>query len=254
MPSIPPFRGTAVILKTLAIPLTDYPYSSSSRIVHWLTRHHGKIATLLKGAHRPKSPFLGEYELFSTSELLYLPRRTSTLHTGRECALLHPRPTFRTNWRAMQAASYICTLFNKTLPEESPHPGLFEFCEELLDLAEQQGGNPCFLLWVELQFCAHLGHAPNLGNCALCGSTEKLAFSAPSGGAVCGDCSQEHRLPTLGSPPETLDLLRIWQQLQSPENMRTPSPSQLRRISALLGAFMRHHFAIPPETRNAAGL
>jgi len=241
-----------VIVKTLAIPLAHYPYSSTSRIVHWLTRHHGKISTLLKGALRPKSPFLGEYELFSTSELLYLPRRTGTLHTGKECALLHPRPAFRTDWRAMQAASYISTLFNRTVPEESPHPGLFEFYEELLDLAEQHGNNPAFLLWAELQFCAHLGHAPNLGNCTLCGAAENLAFSAPSGGVVCGDCSQEHRLPTLGSPPELLATLRNWQQASHPQD--TATTRQRAHVSALLGIFMRHQFSIPPQIRAASGL
>ena len=92
-----------MIIKTTAIPLAYYPYSSTSRIVHWLTRHHGKVSTLLKGALRPKSPFLGEYELFGTSELLYFAHRPHVLHTAKECALLHPRDAFRTDWRAMQA-------------------------------------------------------------------------------------------------------------------------------------------------------
>ena len=59
-----------MIIRATAIPLAVYPYSSTSRIVHWLTRQQGKISTLLKGALRPRSPFIGEYELFSTSELL----------------------------------------------------------------------------------------------------------------------------------------------------------------------------------------
>ena len=72
-----------MIARTTAIPLACYPYSSSSRIVHWLTRHHGKVSTLLKGALRPKSPFLGEYDLFSTSELLYFQKQ---VHSHREQA------------------------------------------------------------------------------------------------------------------------------------------------------------------------
>ena len=243
-----------MIIKTLAIPLAYYPYSNTSRIVHWLTRHHGKISTLFKGALRPKSPFLGEYELFSTSELLYLPRRTGTLHPGKECALLHPRPIFRTNWRAMQAASYISALFNRTLPEESPHPGLFEFYEALLDLAEEYGNTPTFLPWAELQFCTHLGHAPNLENCTLCGTAQNLAFSAPSGGTICGNCSQKHRIPTLGTSPELLATLQNWQQAHHPQNTIAPPAKQKVRISTLLGTFMHYHFSIPSETRTASGL
>ena len=54
-----------MIARTAAIPLACYPYSSTSRVVHWLTRYHGKVSTLLKGALRPKSPFLGDKQHFS---------------------------------------------------------------------------------------------------------------------------------------------------------------------------------------------
>ncbi len=243
-----------MIIKATAIPLACHPYSSTSRIVHWLTRRHGKVATLLKGALRPKSPFLGEYELFGTSELLYFPKRTGTLHTGKECALLHPRTAFRTDWRAMQTASYLTALFNKTTPEEAPQPGLFELFEELLDLAEEHGGAPPFLFWAELRFCGHHGHAPNLGNCMLCSSGKELRFCAAQGGVVCAECSKTRKLPTLGIPPDVLAMLRNWQQADRPQAVVNTqlSAMQKNRLNAILGTFMRHHFNLPPEPRNAA--
>ena len=106
-----------MIVRAIGIPLACHPYSSTSRIVHWLTRHHGKVSTLLKGALRPKSPFLGEYELFSTSELLYFHKRPHALHAAKECSMLHAHERFRTDWRAMQTASYLSTLFSKTTPD-----------------------------------------------------------------------------------------------------------------------------------------
>jgi len=240
-----------VTLKTTAIPLACYPYSSTSRIVHWLTRHHGKVSTLLKGALRPRSLFLGEYELFGTSELLYFAKRTGTLYTGKECALLHPRPTFRTDWRAMQTASCITALFNKNTPEEAPCPELFELFEELLDLAEEYGNSFPFLVWAELRFCDHHGHAPNFGSCTLCGAASMLAFSAASGGTVCSSCSKDKKLATLGSPPDILTILQSWQQAVHPAgivNIKL-SAKQKNQLSTLLGCFMRHHFGTSPETR-----
>ncbi len=233
-----------MILKTTAIPLACYPYSSTSRIVHWLTRHQGKVSTLLKGALRPHSPFRGEYALFSTSELLYFTQRTGTLHTGKECALLHPRPAFRRNWRAMQSASCITALFNKTTPEEAPCPELFELFEELLDLAEEYGHSFSFLGWAELRFCAHHGHAPQLANCTLCGAAESLAFSVASGGTVCTSCSKEKKLATLSSPPDILAILRSWQQADQPTGaVKTQLTAQQKnQIVDLVGRFMRYHF------------
>ena len=243
-----------MIIKATAIPLACHPYSSTSRIVHWLTRRHGKVSTLLKGALRPKSPFLGEYELFGTSELLYFQKRTGTLHTGKECALIHPRAAFRTDWRAMRSASYLSALFNKTTPDEAPQPGLFELFEELLDLAEEYGNAPSFLFWAELRFCNHHGHAPSLGNCMLCSSEKELRFCATQGGVVCAQCSMTRKIPVQQIQPDVLAILRAWQQADHPQAVVKTrlSEKQKSRLNAIIVSFMHHHFNLPPEPRNAA--
>ena len=242
-----------MIVRATAIPLAIYPYSSTSNIVHWLTRHHGKISTLLKGAMRPKSPFLGEFELFSTSELLYFTKRTNTLYTGKECALLQRRPAFRADWRAMQTASYLAALIGRTTPEEAPQPELFELCEELLDLAEMYGRHPQFLIWAELSFCNHHGHLPNLGNCIVCSSEKELRFCASQGGTVCTACARAQKLPTLGIPPDVLAILRSWQQAEHPASVVNTqlTNKQLTALNAVLGTFIRYHFNLQPEHRNA---
>jgi DNA repair protein RecO (recombination protein O) len=242
-----------VIERATAIPLACFPYSSTSRVVHWLTRHHGKISTLLKGALRPRSPFLGEYDLFSTSELLYFARRNHTLHTGKECAMLHRRDAFRTDWRAMQTASYFSALFDKTTPEEAPQPELFELYEELLDLAEEYGRHPQFLVWAELRFCAHHGHAPNLDDCVLCAAKTDLRFCASQGGVVCASCSKARKLPILESPPDVLAMLQTWQRADHPAPaVKTAlSEKQLITLNAILGTFMMYQFNLPPDHRNA---
>jgi DNA repair protein RecO (recombination protein O) len=242
-----------MIVRATAIPLAIHPYASTSRIVHWLTRHHGKISTLLKGALRPKSPFLGEFELFGTSELLYFSHHSSTLHTGKECALLQPRTGFRTDWRAMQAASYLTALFNKTTPEDAPHPELFELFEELLDFAEGYGRFPQFLPWAELQFCHHHGHAPQLGNCLLCSAKTGLRFCASQGGIVCGTCAQEMKSPTLDCPPDVLAILRAWQAASHPASVVQTQLNGRQRtaLNAIAAAFMLAQFNLNPELRNA---
>jgi DNA repair protein RecO (recombination protein O) len=243
-----------MIVRAVGIPLACYPYSSTSRIVHWLTRRHGKVSTILKGALRPRSPFLGEYELFSTSEILYYAKPGNSLYAGKECSILHRRERFRTNWRAMQAASSITTLFNRTTPEDAPQPGLFEFYESLLDFAADYGDSAQFLLWAELQFCEHQGHAPNLGSCVICSAREDLRFCATQGGVVCASCSRERKLPTLGSPPDVLAILRAWQKAEHPGAAAKTNLTgrQLTALSAISGTFLLYHFNIDPKYRNTA--
>ena len=243
-----------MIIRATAIPLAYYPYSSSSLIVHWLTRNRGKISTLLKGAYRTKSRFLGEHELFSTTELLYYAKRSDALYTAKECSMLQRRDAFRADWRAMQTASYISTLFSKTTPEEAPQPELFELYEELLDFAEPFGRHPQFLFWAELRFCNHHGHAPNLGSCVLCTSTKELRFCAEQGGVVCGNCSKEKKLPTLASPPDSLAILRAWQQADHPSAVINThlTRRQFTALNAIASTFMKTQFNLQPQHRNAA--
>lgn len=243
-----------MIVRTTAIPLSSYPYSSTSRIVHWLTRTHGKISTLLKGAQRPKSPFLGEYDLFNTSELLYFEKRTNTLHTGKECALLHRRPAFNTDWRAMQTASYLTALFNKTIPEEAPCPEQFELYEELLDLAEKYGRCVQFILWAELFFSTRQGHAPHLTTCVQCGAAEPSRFCASNGGIVCTSCAKEHQLTTLECPPDILAVLRAWRNTEHPASaIKTQlTNKQLTALHSMMSAFMLYQFNMPTHLRTKA--
>lgn len=240
-------------IRATAIPLSCHPYSSTSRIVHWLTRNQGKVSTLLKGALRPKSPFLGEYELFSTSELLYFQRRTDTLHTGKECAILQRRDRFRHDWRAMQTASYLTWLIDRTTPDEAPNPELFEFFEELLDLAQEHGAHPQFTLWAELNFCRFHGHSPNLEQCVVCGVPTDLRFCASQGGVACGPCARAHKLPVLPSPPDILAILRSWQNSDHPARaVKTRlAPRQLEALHAIVSTFLMYHFRTPPEHRAA---
>ncbi|MEE9367284.1 MAG: DNA repair protein RecO [Pontiella sp.] len=243
-----------MIVRATAIPLAYYPYSSTSLIVHWLTRNQGKISTLLKGAYRTKNRFLGEHELFSTTELLYYAKRSDTLYTAKECSMLQRRSTFRTDWRAMQTASYISALFNKTTPEEAPHPELFELYEELLDLAEKFGRHPQFLIWSELQFCDHHGHAPYLDHCLQCSADKDLRFCSAQGGVVCGSCSKEKKLPTVESPPDVLAILCAWQLAEHPSAIvKTQiTGQQLTALNAILTSFMKYQFNLQPHHRNAA--
>lgn len=242
-----------MIVRTHAIPLACHPYSNTSRIVHWLTRYQGKVSTLLKGALRPKSPFLGEYDLFSTSELLYYEKRAYTLHPGKECAMLHRRDVFRTDWRAMQTASYVSALFNKAMPDEAPQSELFDLYEELLDLAELYGRHPQFLVWAELRFCKHQGHAPCLERCVLCTSRTDLRFCASQGGVVCHACSHDRKLPVHSCPPDVLSILRSWQQAEHPASVVKTRlyDRQRNNLHAIMGTFMMYHFNLPLHHRNA---
>ena len=60
-------------------------------MVSWLTPDTGVVSTVVKGAVRPKSAFLGQYDLFYECELVYYVRERGDAHAIREVSPLKMR-------------------------------------------------------------------------------------------------------------------------------------------------------------------
>lgn len=85
--------------KAPGICLRIHPWSRTSHVVSWLTPE-GRIVTVVKGAVRPKSAFLGQYDLNYTCELVYYARTHGEARALRECSPLVLRSELREDWRA----------------------------------------------------------------------------------------------------------------------------------------------------------
>lgn len=92
-------------VKTDAICLDMRPWSMTSHVVTWLTPS-GRIATVVKGAMRPKSMFLGQYDLNYTCEIVYYARQRGETHILRECSPLEMRERLRGSFKALAVAGY----------------------------------------------------------------------------------------------------------------------------------------------------
>ena len=154
-----------MIAKTDALCLRVTPFSRTSHVVSWLTSDYGRISTVIKGAQRPKSAFLGQYDLFYSCELLFYRRERNGLHIARECTPLDTRPGFRTDWRAAACASYLSDLLSRVSPGGGHAPELHTLAVQAMDFLCEGGSSLPFLFWLELQLLAALGLAPRLAEC-----------------------------------------------------------------------------------------
>jgi len=238
------------IVKTHAIPLYWTDVSNTSRIVTWLTAHYGKLSTTIKGDQRKNSLFRGQYDYFSTSELLFYDRTERGTHIAKECAMVHARHAFRTDWRACAAAGYISALFAKTTPRHGHEPGRFEFFEEMLGYAEEVGRHPVFLIWFDLKFAEFTGQLVQLSDT----TRAVYRFSAEHGGVIDPGYAREHRIPASPLAPEALDLLKAWQQAETPDEILEPpvNPVYLTQIERLLEKFITYQYDLPPHVRQTA--
>src|SRR2546423_7069913 len=102
-----------MIESTTGLILRTRPLTESSLIVHWLTADNGRLATVAKGARRPKSPFRGKLDLFYLADFSFRRSRRSELHLLREVALRNPHPALRRNLAYLTQASYCALLIEQ---------------------------------------------------------------------------------------------------------------------------------------------
>ena len=245
---------TSMIEKTQAIPLRIAPFSRTSHIVTWLGMESGCVTTLVKGACRRNSAFLGQYDLFYTCELLFYSRERNGLHITRDCTAIATRPAFRTDWRAYTAALYAADIvLHSGTRGGSRHQEVFDLLTAFLD-ALAQGAAPLNLaFWFELKLLQHLGFSPVLDRCARCAAqltrATAAALSPADGGVLCPACAEASG----GVTPDVLAILGRWRHAVSPSALRNTvcSPNQVLACGAVTGRLANYYLETTPEGRDA---
>ena len=142
-------------IKTEAICLDIRPWSRTSHVVSWLTPM-GKVATVVKGAVRAKSQFLGQYDLNYTCDILYYARAKGELHALRECVPLEMREELRGNYRKLALAGYMRRLVAELAPMGSDGEAWFRMLSSALGRlvgwsADRMNNEPLVGLFLEFE-------------------------------------------------------------------------------------------------------
>ena len=206
--------ATGIILRTR--PLTE-----TSLIVHWLTANHGRIATVAKGARRPKSQFLGKLDLFYEAEFSFSRSRRSELHTLREAALRETHPALREDMRQLQQASYGAALIEQVTETETPLAAVFELMHTFLAALSRCPPQARNIFAFELKLLHEMGLTPDLARSHLSNGARQLV-----GALIESD----------------------WEAISS----LAPSRAQATELRQFLHGFLIFHLGGIPKHRNAA--
>lgn len=184
----PRARGT---LTVPALVLRRSDFRESSRIVTVVTREHGRLSGLAKGAHRSDSPFLGRIDFLNEVVATFSPERTG-LRLLERAELVRERRALRDSRRFL-AASHLAQLADYTLPDERPDPAAFDLLQGGLNLVERcpLSSLGTVVLGLELRHLALLGALPDLDRCSSCaaelGTTAFRVDGSP--GLACRACA-----------------------------------------------------------------
>ena len=239
------------IIKTQGIVLAIRPWSQTSHVVTWLTPDHGPVTTLVKGAVRAKSAFLGQYDLFYRCDLLYYARATGDLHALREVTPRNLREHLRGDWRATALAGYAADLVMDLAPANAESAAWFSFLDTLLTRLENTGGSQLVatapggtrccasalqkLVHLEMEILQLAGWAPDFSD--MDPHADWTPFAIDLG--RCGEGARTVRL----SPRTVAVLVRP----DAPGHL----PETVKDAVRFLGVFLSYHIERPPDIRRA---
>ncbi len=182
------------LLRDRGICLRKTEYSETSQILVLMTREHGLLRVIAKGAHRRTkagaSKFDGGADLLDLGDAVFTDNTSKDLATLCEWSLREGHLPLRKSLRGMYLSQYAAELVGLLIEEHDPHPALFDrLAASVLELSTDRR-EEAFLAF-ELDLLREAGYLPELGQCVECGRAigrETLYFSPASGGIVCSNC------------------------------------------------------------------
>jgi DNA repair protein RecO (recombination protein O) len=163
-----------MIETAVGLVLRTRPFTETSLIVHWLTPNLGRVATVAKGAQRPKSPFRGKLDLFYLADFSFNRSRRSELHTLREVSLRETHSSLRKDLGLLQQASYCAALVEQATETETPLNHVFDVMTELLAHLTAQPLAASTIFSFELKLLTELGLKPDFDRTKLNPGTTQL--------------------------------------------------------------------------------
>jgi DNA repair protein RecO (recombination protein O) len=184
-------RATAP-LRTEALVLRTFEFSESSLVVWFLTREHGRLHALARGARRPRSDFDGALESFLRCDIGCYRKKGRELDRLAELKLRDLHLPLRRSLERLTCAAYLTELCCETVQLDDPDPELYDLMVTALaglargPLRELQS----LVLATEGRLLRALGLFPSLERCVACDrvvAEPKVRFDGARGGVLCAE-------------------------------------------------------------------
>lgn len=135
--------------------LHNYPFKETSLVVELFSREFGRIATVAKGARRPRSAMRGMLQSFQSL--------TATWSGKNELKTLHSLDwhagLLLLQGEALMCGFYLNELLLRLLPREDAHTTLFEYYAQTLKILANSQAYATTLRRFELKLLQELGYA-----------------------------------------------------------------------------------------------
>ncbi len=238
------------LLRDRCICLRKTEYSETSQILVLLSREHGLVRVIAKGAHRRTKAGAGKFDggidFLDLGEAVFTDSEARDLNTLTDWKLQNGHQHLRKDLRGIYLGLYGAEVLSLVIEERDPHPELFDRFAAVLSALGGKSNEEVFLVF-ELDVLQETGHLPELSSCVACrqpiNDREAMFFSISRGGLICQACSPsvpdrqsiDHRLLRL-----LQSLLRLPRDGGVPQRLPRLTRHQTDPINRLLARYIQH--------------
>lgn len=167
-------------------------YAEADRILTVLTRDHGKIGVIARGARRARARMASHTDMFAHSRMQLASGRGELLTLTQADRLDHG--VTLTDPRRAACAAVIVELADRVLePHHADSQAYSLLVEALAACLHSQRDPRQAMIWFARRLIDRLGYEPQLQSCVACECVLPEAtarFSAAGGGLLCAECSR----------------------------------------------------------------
>ena len=229
-----------------AICIRRWDFSETSQTVSLLTREHGVLRGLAKGAKRERGAFSGGIDLLTRGQIVAITKPEKELATLTQWTLEEVFRAVHTCLPANRMALYGADLIHHFFHASDPHPALFDAFVHTLREMDRGAAADCEMARFQWLFLREAGYRPELTRDAETGrplsvDSATLAFSAEAGGVV----EDTGRAGRWRVRRETIDLLRT---LDTGGGLDFADHDVIGRVNRLLASYIREILGHEPAT------
>ena len=208
--------------RAVALTLRKRVMGEADVISTLLTREHGKLEVVARGARRLTSKLMGHFEPLTLLRVSLV--RGRSLDIVSEAEVVTAFNSVKTDYRTTARALYVAELVDGFSPLASANPELFDLTLQTLSAIGAHPTSELPLRYFDLHLLNRSGFLPELYNCIDCGTElepDQHRFAARAGGTLCPNCIPADAM----ARPLSLPALKVLRLLH-----RTPRADRLPDI------------------------
>lgn len=194
-----------MITKIEGIIISEVAYGDTSKIVNVLTKDHGIIGVMCKGAKSLKSR-LRTCTMKYTYGFFHVYLKEGKLSILKDVDIIDDFSHLKTDITLISYMAYVVELASQ-VTKQNDDPAIYGLLISILKKMNA-GLNPRVLTNIlEIKLLDYLGVSLNLDSCVRCGNkTNIITIDPDAGGYICQNCFQNERLVN----PKTIKMLRMY--------------------------------------------